>query len=515
MWRAAIAHLDDPSRCRTGPDREHYSHAVAEHVRVCIVGAGFSGVGAAIALRRAGVSDLVILERADAVGGAWRANTYPGCACDVQSRLYELAVASSPEWTRTFASQPEIRAYLESVVEIFNLSPSLRLNTALESASWDEAHGRWQVRTSSGEFSADVLISACGGLTEPLIPDVAGAELFEGQTMHTADWDHSVDLRGKRVAVIGTGASAIQVVPAIAGQVEHLVVMQRTPAWVMPRRDKAITEFYRSMLGNMPLVHSLARHASAWARDVQVLSFTRQGFFQAIAERISRRHLARQVPDASLRARLTPHYDIGCKRILVSDDYYPAMNRDNVTVTTALGGFRANAVVDASGTEHEVDAVIWATGFQILEPPLADRIVGESGETLAQAFALNGMGAYKGTCVAGFPNLFMLQGPNTGLGHSSVVLMSEAQIDYLVPAVASGLVFDVDPCRQEAYVRDIDRRLASTVWQKGGCRSWYQNGQGRNVALWPGTTHGFARMMRRFDAEAYRVRQGKEHHASV
>ena len=478
-------------------------------VRACIVGAGFSGIAAAIDLRRAGVTDLVIVDRGTSVGGAWRDNTYPGCACDVQSRLYELEAAPWPEWTRKFAGQAEIRAYLESVVEIFGLEPMLRLGTEVTRAEWHDADDAWHVDTTRGLIVADVLISACGGLTEPLYPDIPGAADFTGPVMHTARWDHSVDLRGKRVAVVGTGASAIQVIPAIAPDAGQVIVLQRTPPWVMPRRDRAVPHWYRTLLAALPPVQRTMRGVSSWAREVQLLSFTRQGAFRAMGERIARRHLEAQVPDPDLRRRLSPGYAMGCKRVLLSDDYYPALMRDNVTVAPGLDRVTATGVVDADGVEHPVDVIVWATGFKVLEPPLADRVVGRDGETLAQAFARNDMSAYKGTTVAGFPNLYILQGPNTGLGHSSVVLMSEAQIDYLVPAVASGLVMEVDSTAQRAYVADIDRRLATTVWQQGGCRSWYQNGHGRNVALWPGSTHAFARMMRSFDKGAYLTRRRK------
>lgn len=478
-------------------------------MRACIVGAGFSGIAAAIELRRAGVTDVVIVDRADAIGGAWRDNTYPGCACDVQSRLYELAAAPWPHWSRKFAGQEEIRRYLESVVEIFGLDSCLRLSTDVELATWCEDLGHWRIQTNQADIFADVLISACGGLTEPLYPTVPGMADFSGPMMHTARWDHSVDLAGARVAVVGTGASAIQVIPAIAPIAGQVVVLQRTAPWVMPRGDRAVPRWYRHLLASVPPVRQVMRGMTSWVRELQLLAFTKQGPFRSAGERVARRHLESQVPDKTLRRRLAPSYAMGCKRILLSDDYYPAMTRDNVTVAAGLERVTPDGVVDMEGVEYPVDVIVWATGFAVLDPPLADRVVGRGGETLAQAFARNGMSAYKGTTVAGFPNLYMLQGPNTGLGHSSVVLMSEAQIDYLVPAVASGLVHEVDPARQLAYVAEVDRRLSTTVWQQGGCRSWYQNGHGRNVALWPGSTHGFARMMRRFDPQAYRVRRAR------
>ena len=480
---------------------------MTDGVRACIVGAGFSGIAAAIELRRAGVNDLVIVDRADRVGGAWRANTYPGCACDVQSRLYELKVGPWPQWSRKFAGQREIRDYLENAVQIFGLEPYLRLDTELLTATWDEERLIWQVVTSAGDLECDVLISACGGLTEPFTPSIPGAQDFTGVQMHTAQWNHSVDLTRKRVAVVGTGASAIQVIPAIAPDVDHLVVLQRTPPWILPRRDRAIPRWYRSLLAAVPPIQRAARGLSSWAREAQLLSFTRQGAFRRMGERMARRHLQAQVPPGPLREALAPHYDMGCKRILLSDDYYPALTRGNVTVAPALDRITQTGVVDAAGAEHPVDVIVWATGFKVMDPPLADRIVGRTGVSLAQVFADSDMAAYRGTTVAGFPNLFILQGPNTGLGHSSVLLMSEAQIDYLVPAVAADVVMEVLESVQTAYVEQIDRRLATTVWQEGGCRSWYQDGHGRNIALWPGSTHEFARMMKVADPQSYVVRR--------
>lgn len=474
-------------------------------VRVCIVGGGFSGLAAAIELRRAGITDLVILERAGSVGGAWRDNTYPGCACDVKSRLYELRTAPWPDWSRAYSGQEEIRTYLERVVEIFGLEPYLRMETELLGAQWDNEGLMWRVETSRGDLVADVLISACGGLTEPLVPDIPGAESFRGKMMHTARWDHDVDLAGKRVAVIGTGASAIQVIPALAPDVEQLIVCQRTPAWVMPRNDHAVSDRQRRLFERIPVWQTLRREAVSWANEAQLLSFTKQGVFRSIGERVARRHLRDQVADPKLRTRLTPDYAMGCKRILISDDYYPALTRHNVTLAPGLRSITPTGVVTDDGVEHPVDVIVWATGFAVLEPPLADRVAGRDGRMLAEVLESTDYAAYRGTAMHGFPNMYILQGPNTGLGHSSVVLMSEAQINHLIPAVTSGQVLEVSEDAQREYVESLDQRMSTTVWQQGGCRSWYQNAKGRNIALWPGSTHGFARMMRQFDPRAYRI----------
>lgn len=481
-----------------------------ERVGVCIVGAGFSGLAALIELRRAGVDDLVVIERDEQIGGAWRDNTYPGCACDVKSRLYELQVAPWAHWSRAYAGQKEIRAYLEKVVEIFNLEPYLRRGAELIAARWDAHSQVWIVHTSRGELEAEVLISACGGLTEPLVPDIAGAANFRGKMMHTARWDHDVELDGLRVAVVGTGASAVQVIPAIAPLVEQLIVCQRTPAWVMPRNDHAISNRQRTMFERIPAWQAFRRETVSWANELQLLSFTKQGIFKALGERISRRHLTSQVSDTALRNQLTPDYALGCKRILISDDYYPALMRDNVTVAPGLRSITETGIVTDDGVEHPVDVIVWATGFKVLEPPLAHRVTGREGRTLAESLAATGYAAYRGTAIHGFPNMYILQGPNTGLGHSSVVLMSEAQIAYLIPAVTSGQVVEVREEAQRAYVAALDHRLESTVWQQGGCRSWYQDARGRNIALWSGSTHGFARMMRRFDPGAYRIRRRED-----
>lgn len=481
---------------------------------VCIVGAGFSGIAAAVSLRRAGVTDLVIIERGSTVGGTWRDNTYPGCACDVQSRLYELAVAPWPEWTRRYAPQPEIQAYLERVVEIFNLGPHLRFDTDLQRAVWRDDH--WSVSTSQGEFDAEVLIGATGGLVEPQVPDIPGRQDFRGSQLHTARWDHQVALEGARVAVIGTGASAIQVVPAIAPYADEVTVFQRTAPWIMPRRDRAVPAWYRSLLANVPPVRQASRAVTSALRELTLPSFTQGGVFRRMGTRTALKHLHDQVPDADLRARLTPSYEMGCKRVLLSDDYYPAMMRPNVHLAPSAASITPTGVVDADGVEHDADVIVWATGFKVLEPPVAPLITGADGRTLAEVWADGRMSAYRGTTVGGFPNLYLLMGPNTGLGHSSVVLMSEAQVGYLTPAVATGLIYDVRPEAEAEFLREIDEELATTVWQQGGCSSWYQDESGRNVALWPGSTRRFARTMRHFDPRSYTVRKPKERqHAQV
>jgi len=485
------------------------------HVRVCVVGTGFSGLGMAIRLQQDGIEDFVVLERASGVGGTWRDNTYPGCACDVPSHLYSFSFAPNSEWSHVFSRQPEIREYLERVTNEYGLRPRLHLNTDLEAGVWDDEALVWRLRTSRGELTAEVLVSGCGGLVEPALPDVPGVETFAGPAFHSARWDHSVDLAGKRVAMVGTGASAIQVVPAIQPMVGHLTVFQRTPPWVVPRPDRPISERERAVFRRLPVAQQAARAAVYWLREFNLLSFTRGGALRNLAEKQARKNLEDNVADPELRAKLTPDYAIGCKRVLLSDDYYPALTQPNVSVvTTAVREVRPHSIVDGDGVEHDVDVIIFGTGFHVMDIPVAHRLVGSNGRTLSETWQDHGSEAHRGTTVAGFPNLFLLLGPNTALGHSSVVLMIEAQIRYVSDALKAlgrygAKVLEVRRGAQERYNAELQQQLDDTVWNQGGCRSWYRDANGRNFTLWPTHTFTYARQMRRFDAEAYELRAAR------
>jgi cation diffusion facilitator CzcD-associated flavoprotein CzcO len=477
------------------------------HHRTVIVGTGFSGIGMAIELLRDGERDFVLLERADDIGGTWRDNTYPGCRCDVPSHLYSFSFAPNPNWSSTFSPQPEILEYLRDVAARFGVLPYVRFGTELESAEWDEQAARWRLETSRGPLSADVLIAAQGPLSEPLVPDVPGLDSFEGTTFHSATWDHEHRLDGERVAVIGTGASAIQFVPAIQPLVGQMHVFQRTPPWVMPHPNRPMKDWERRLYRRLPAAQLAMRAAIYWARETFVLQF-RNRRMRKLATKMALRQLEQQVPDPELRARLTPRYELGCKRILPTDEWYPALMQPNVElVTDGIREIRPHSIVSADGTEREVDTIIFGTGFHVTDIPIAERVRGRDGRTLAEAWD-GSPSAYKGAAVTGYPNLFFLVGPNTGLGHNSIVFMIESQISYVAGALeamrrrGAGVV-DVRPGAQAAYNAQIDKLTEGTVWVSGGCASYYIDRNGRNSTIWPTFTLPFRQRTREFDEAAY------------
>jgi cation diffusion facilitator CzcD-associated flavoprotein CzcO len=488
------------------------------HVRVAVVGAGLGGIGAAIRLRRAGVTDLLILERATAVGGTWRDNTYPGCACDVPSHLYSFSFAPNPRWSHSFSRQPEIWRYTEEVTDRHGLRDRLALGTEVIRAGWDAGAARWRLETSRGELTADVLVCAAGPLSEPSLPDVPGLADFAGEVFHSARWNHSYDLEGKRVAVVGTGASAIQIVPRIQPEVRRLVLFQRTPAWIVPRRDRRITEFEKRLYRQVPAAQRLARLGIYLSRESMVGGFTKRPAILKAAQRMALRNLARSVPDEGLRAKLTPDYVMGCKRILISSDFYPALRRPNVqVVASGLAKVDGNTLTAKDGTTCEADAIILATGFHAVDAPIAERLYGADGRSLAQAWD-GDMRALRGTTIAGFPNLCMVIGPNTGLGHNSMIYMIESQLNYIADYLATldrtgAAALSATPAAQQAWCDDIERRMGPTVWTTGGCVSWYLNAAGRNPTLWPRTTIAFRRATRHLDPAEYELipaRRGTE-----
>ena len=474
------------------------------HAHVAIIGTGFGGLGVAVRLLGAGFHDLVLFERADAVGGVWRDTVYPGAACDCESHLYALRDAPNAAWSRRFASQPEIRAYLETVSRTHGVLPHVRFRHDVLAAVWDDRAALWRIATSGGDWTASVLVSASGALAEPRIPALPGLDSFAGPVVHTSRWDAGLDLAGRRVAVVGTGASAVQVVPEIQPLAAHLTLFQRTPAHVIPRMDHA----HGAALRRVPGLRALVR-AALYAQHEIVGLLYRVRPIAALVERLPRWHLARQVADPELRRRLTPADRFGCKRVLVSDRFYPALTRPNVTVTGAAASVRPNAVVDAAGVEHPADVLVFATGFHVLDLPVADRITGRTGRTLAETWA-GAPVAHVGTTVAGFPNLFLIQGPNASLGHSSVVLTIEAQADHLVNALramerAQAVAVEPRAAAQAAFAAEVDRRSAGSVWTSG-CRSWYLDASGRNAALWPGSVGAFRRRVAPFRPAEYHLR---------
>jgi cation diffusion facilitator CzcD-associated flavoprotein CzcO len=464
---------------------------------IVIVGSGFSGLGMAIRLKQEGVDDFVVLERADEVGGTWQANTYPGCACDVPSHLYSFSFAPNPEWTQTYSPQPEIWDYLRRTADEFALRPHIRLNTAVESATWLEDERRWELETPQGTVVARVVIAGMGPLTEPRIPDIPGLDTFEGATFHSARWDHGFDLAGKRVASIGTGASAIQYVPAIQPQVEQLHVFQRTPPWVLPHSNRPITDRERRLYRAVPASQRLVRGGIYAGREVLVLGFVKRPRVMRFLERVARRHMHGQIADPALRAKVTPDYTIGCKRILPSNRWYRTLTKPNVELVTAgVREVRARSIVDADGMERPVDAIVFGTGFHVTDIPAAQRVRGRGG-TLLDDIWHGSPRAYLGSTIAGFPNLFFLLGPNTGLGHSSMVYMIESQIAHVMAALGhmrerGAETIEIRPEAQDRYNAELERRMPGTVWSSG-CASWYLDHTGRNATIWPDWTWRFRR----------------------
>ncbi|MEU6931149.1 NAD(P)/FAD-dependent oxidoreductase [Streptomyces sp. NPDC046374] len=482
-----------------------------EHVRVAVIGSGFGGLGAAVRLRREGITDFVVLERADSVGGTWRDNSYPGCACDVPSHLYSFSFAPNPDWPRTFSGQRHIRAYLEHVTDTFGIRPHLRLGHEVLRMAWDEDELRWAIETSRGTFTADVVVSATGPLSDPKIPDIPGLADFTGKVFHSAQWDHDYDLTGKRVAVVGTGASAIQIVPAIQPKVGRLTLFQRTPPWVMPRADRAISAPERWLHRQLPFT-TAARRGLLWGiRELQVSAFTKRPNELGLVERLAKANMAKAVKDPALRAKLTPSYRIGCKRILLSNAYYPALAQPNVDVVAAgLKEVRGNTLVAADGTETEVDVIVFGTGFHVTDMPIAPRVVGAEGRSLADHWK-GGMEALRGATVAGFPNWMTIIGPNTGLGNSSMILMIESQLNYMadylrqLDVLGGRAALAARPSAVGTWNRRVQARMERTVWKSGGCESWYLDANGRNTTLWPGTTGEFRRETRSVDLSEYEV----------
>jgi len=478
--------------------------AQPRHSRIAVIGAGFGGIATGLRLLAAGHDDFVIFDRGDDVGGTWRDNTYPGCACDVPSHMYSLSFMPNPGWTRSFSGQAEIWAYLRRCAS--PLRPFLRLRHEVRGAAWEG--GRWVIDTSGGVHTADFLVAAGGPLSSPVVPPLPGLTSFGGAAFHSARWDHDLDLRGRRVAVIGTGASAVQFVPRIAPEVASLSLFQRTAPWVMPRGDRDLSARERRVFARVPGARRLARAGVYWGREFAAVGFLHPPVMR-LAERAARRHLAASVADPSLRQALTPAYRMGCKRVLLSDDFYPALSRPNVSlITSAISSVTPDGLVTADGVSHAADTLIFGTGFQATDPPLAAVIRGASGQTLASAWG-GSMRAYLGSTVPGFPNLLLLLGPNTGLGHTSVVFMIECQIDHLVRLLrhidsAGGGAWEPTPAAQSSFVEFVDRRMAGTVWESGGCHSWYQDRTGRVSALWPGHTWSYWLRTRRFNARAYR-----------
>ena len=478
-------------------------------VDAVIVGAGFAGLGMAIRLRESGIDNFVILEKAERVGGTWRDNIYPGAACDIESHLYSFSFAQNPNWSSKFAPQAEILKYIEHCVERFDLNRNLRLKTGIVRAEFSRQTNRWRVETDNHEaFDARILISATGGLSTPSHPSIAGLENFAGKRFHSARWDANYSLRGKRVAVIGTGASAIQIVPEVAKEAKQLSVFQRTPGWILPKSDRPLTSLEHSIFAKLPFTQGLARAGQYTLHELVALGVVGNPKLLRVAEIFARDYLKKSISDPTLRAQLTPKYRIGCKRILLSNTYFEALSQKHVAlISTAIDHVDAQSVVTADGVHHEIDSLILATGFQAADARLPYDVIAPHGAVLNDIWSKN-VEAYLGTSVAGFPNFFLLIGPNTGLGHSSMIYMMESQMAYVLDALKVMHAKKIDAVEvrhdvQERYNAELQERMKKTAWATGGCKSWYMDSRGRNTTLWPGFTFEFRHRTRRFDVESY------------
>jgi cation diffusion facilitator CzcD-associated flavoprotein CzcO len=475
-----------------------------------IIGSGFAGICMAIKLKEAGFHDFVILEKAGELGGTWRDNTYPGCACDVPSPMYSFSFELNPGWSRMFAPQQEIQAYLRSCADKYGVTPHIRYGKNVSALEYDDDRRAWSVTTEDGEtLWTNAVLAARGALHIPKFPEISGREVFAGPAFHSAEWDHTVDLTGKRVAVIGTGASAVQFVPQIAPSAAHVTVFQRTPPWLSPKPDFAFSPGVRRLL-RLPGATRALRNAIYWALETRALGFAVHPSLMKPHERLALRHLQAQVPDPELRRALTPDYLIGCKRVLISSDYYPALTRDDVSlVTDGITEIRERSIVDAAGVEHPVDVIIYGTGFKVVDALADQRVVGRGGLTIQDAWK-DGVEAYYGIATSGFPNLFFLLGPNTGLGHNSVVFMIESQARYVVECLrllsrTQARALDVRTEAQRAFNRRLRARLDPLVWNAGGCHSWYLDEQGVNRTIWPGFTFEYWVRTRRVRPDAYEL----------
>jgi cation diffusion facilitator CzcD-associated flavoprotein CzcO len=528
-----------PFDTQAKPERSESSSSENGTPQIVIIGTGFAGLGMAIELRKAGIEDFVILEKAEDVGGTWRDNHYPGCACDVQSHLYSFSFEANPDWSRMFSPQPEIWDYLRHCTRKYDLLPKIRFNQQVVGASYNEDSGLWDVKVCDGKAIAEymrarglkpgetidptdpalpptqslrarVIVSGMGGLSVPAYPKLKGLENFAGESFHSQDWKHEYGLAGKRVAVIGTGASAIQFVPQIQPKVIRLDLYQRTPPWIMPKPDREITRFERWLFKHLPITQRLFRGAIYTLLEFRALAFVVHPKLMHQIKRLARLHIHRQIKDPVLRKKVTPDYMLGCKRVLISDDYYPALAQPNVDViTSGIREVRAHSIVTEDGQEREIDCIIFGTGFHATDPLPRGAIFGRGGQDILDAWK-EGPEAFRGTTISGFPNLFLLAGPNTGLGHSSMVYMIESQIRYVRDAIRlmrdkKLKAVDVQPEAQARYNQELQQDLKQAIWSVGGCRSWYLLPNGKNVTLWPRFTWQFRRQLRKFDAAAYRL----------
>ncbi|WP_370289408.1 flavin-containing monooxygenase [Nocardioides sp.] len=482
---------------------------VRTHTAV-VIGSGFGGQCAAIALRKRGIDDVVLLERRDFMGGTWCQNSYPGAAVDVQSPLY--SISSEPyAWSQMFAEQSELEEYTEHVIAKHGLRERTVTGANVTEVRWDD--DAWLITTeAAGTFRAQFLINASGPLSTPVVPPFPGIEEFEGATFHTNNWDHSFDLAGKKVAIVGSGASAAQVIPAIQPEVGELHVFQRTPHWVMPRPDRTFTPLQRRLLG-VRAVHRAVRTWTYWSLETRMIGFKySERMLKRVAQRSALAHIERQIADPELRAKVTPDYTIGCKRIILSNTLYPALAAENATLHDKHDGIDhldATGIVTASGEHLDLDLIIWSTGYDATDGVISYPVVGRGGRRLADVWETYPR-AYLGTAVPDFPNLFIVTGPNTGIGHTSAIFVIESQMEYITRAIAAvrdagARSIEVTAEAEDDYTSMIHREMDRTVWKRGGCHSWYQSKSGHVIAMFPGFSFTFRALARRFRPEHHRI----------
>jgi cation diffusion facilitator CzcD-associated flavoprotein CzcO len=471
--------------------------------QVIIAGAGFSGIGMAIRLKQSGIHDFVILEKDSDLGGTWRDNTYPGCACDVPSYFYSFSYEQNPKWSRFFAPQEEIWDYLRHCVDKYDIGAHVRYFHEMSGARYTD--GAWTVEINGTRLmTCRVLITGLGALHVPKTPALAGLERFQGTAFHSADWNHDHDLTGRRVAVIGTGASAVQFIPRIAQKVSHLDVYQRTAPWITPKPDREIGPREQRWYVQVPMLQRALRNIVYWLLEARGAGFAVNPKWLRAIELQCRRHIRRQISDPDLRERVTPTFSIGCKRILLSNDYYPTLIQDHVElVTSGIAAVTRAGIVDTAGVERAVDTIIFGTGFEISGNLTRMKIIGRDGRELNQTWEHKGRGAHLGVTVAGFPNLFLLVGPNTGLAHSSMIFMIERQVEYVLQAMrlaarSGGRTLEVREDVQDRFVSRVQDRLQDSVWASG-CQSWYLDENGRNIAIWPSFTTAYWLRTRRLN----------------
>lgn len=475
-----------------------------------IIGGGFGGIGMAIQLKQAGIDDFVLLEKSADVGGCWHDNTYPGAACDVPSHLYSFSFEPKPDWSRAFAPQAEIHAYLHGCVDKYGVGPHVRCHAEVRTLRYHDDQALWEATTADGQqWWARTVVTACGQLNKPLWPKVDGRERFAGPQFHSAQWNHAVDLKGQTIAVIGTGASAIQFVPELAQVAKQLLVFQRTPPYILAKPDRAYPAWEQKLYARLPWLQKLSRGWIYSTYELRALGFTRFPWIMNLVKWQALALLRKQVRDPQLRAKLTPDYPPGCKRILLSNNFYPALAQPHVQVINAgISSIESNGVRTADGLLHAADVIVYGTGFAATEFLSPMQISGARGQDLNQTWR-DGAQAYLGITVPGFPNLFMLYGPNTNLGHSSIVYMLESQISHVMQCLRAmrqqgAASMSVKPGRFKAFNTQVQAGIAHTVWN-AGCKSWYLNEAGRNTVNWPGFTFSYRQQTQRLNLADYEL----------